>query len=145
MRCSAAEAIALFRTMPAMASEDAYRTRPSEATRSAESPPQDGSGTAERVAYVRQWNEKFERAMRLTRKEVAQLVPKSDGFSFAYLKELFVSSMVRWMVAREAGTMGAIVEEQLAVLREHMRSEADATNRRARIDGMLTQFGPARA
>jgi len=95
-------------------------------------------GPEERLDYIRLWNGKFERPMRISKKEERQLASETDGFSFAYIKELLISAMVRWMASREPGGMRAIVDEQLAVLREHMRSEADATKSRERIDGMLT-------
>jgi hypothetical protein len=77
----------------------------------------------ERAAYARLWNAPRDRAMRLTVKQEEALADSTDGFSFAYIKELFVSSMVRWMATREAGTMWSVMEEQLAVLRAQMSSE----------------------
>lgn len=60
--------------------------------------------------------------MRLSEDVVTQIVTLTDKFSFAYLKELFVSSMIRWMGAMEAGTMEKIIISQVGVLREQMSS-----------------------
>jgi hypothetical protein len=59
-------------------------------------------------------------AMRLSADEQRAIVDATAGFSFAYLKELFLSAMLRWMKAREPGTMGAVLDGQLATLRSQM-------------------------
>ena len=53
-----------------------------------------------------------------------RLVEMTESFSFAYVKELFVSSMVRWMAGPRDGFIAPILFEQLGVLREQMRSDA---------------------
>lgn len=45
---------------------------------------------SERQAYITLWNDKLKIAMRLSDQAVAQMVAVTDGFSFAYLKELFL-------------------------------------------------------
>jgi AAA+ superfamily predicted ATPase len=87
----------------------------------------------ERLAYVKLWNAPRDRAMRLSAKEEQALADATDGFSFAYVKELFVSSMVRWMATREPGAMGRVMSEQLVVLREQMHSENRAAQSEPRI------------
>ena len=64
--------------------------------------------------------------MHLTESEAAALVEGTEGFSFAYLKELFLSSMIRWMKQQKAGSMAAIATDQLKTLREQMSAEANA-------------------
>jgi hypothetical protein len=71
-------------------------------------------GAEERLAYVALWNEKLG--------EIARL---ADGFSFAYLKELFLSSIMRWVAGRQPGTMPAIMAEQVAKLREQTGYEPE--------------------
>jgi AAA+ superfamily predicted ATPase len=90
-------------------------------------------GHAERLAYMKLWNGPRDRAMRLSAKELQALADATDGFSFAYVKELFVSSMVRWMAKREAGAMGRVMSEQLVVLREQMHSENRAAQGEPRV------------
>ncbi|MBW4616781.1 MAG: ATP-binding protein [Desmonostoc vinosum HA7617-LM4] len=77
---------------------------------------------ADRQAYVTLWNHKLKDVMRLSDEAVNQIVALTDGFSFAYLKELFFSSMIRWMREMETGTMEKIMLAQVATLREQMSS-----------------------
>jgi hypothetical protein len=62
--------------------------------------------------------------MRLRAEEEQTVAETTDGFSFAYLKELFVASMVRWMADKKAGDMPRLLTEQQVVLREHLRAES---------------------
>jgi hypothetical protein len=83
--------------------------------------------SSERRAYVAMWQRRLDASMRAAAEEDAlaeRLVEMTDGFSFAYVKELFVSSMVRWMAGPRDGSIAPILFEQLAVLREQMRSDA---------------------
>ena len=57
----------------------------------------------------------------------ARLLAASCGsnevkLSFAYLKELFLSSMMRWIVTPQPGMMGTLMAGQVDVLREQMLS-----------------------
>ena len=47
--------------------------------------------------------------MRVNGAELDRIVEDTDGFSFAYLKELFLSAMIRWMKTRKEGEMPAIL------------------------------------
>ncbi len=60
--------------------------------------------------------------MGLSETGIHHIAQITDGFSFAYLKELFLSSMVRWMGVIELGAMEKIMMEQVAVLAEQMIS-----------------------
>jgi DNA replication protein DnaC len=77
---------------------------------------------AERLAYVRKWNSELQEELRLSDEMQAVVVKKTDGFSFAYLKELFVASMAQWMSNAGKTPMGEIVMEQRRLLRRQMRS-----------------------
>lgn len=74
---------------------------------------------SERRRYVSRWRERLDAAMAISDEEIDRLVEATDGFSFAYLKELFLSSMTRWMRTKEPGTMMRILEDQVAHLRKH--------------------------
>ncbi|MEH2218684.1 MULTISPECIES: AAA family ATPase [unclassified Nostoc] len=76
----------------------------------------------EREAYITLWNEKLKSAMGLSEQAVSQIVELTEGFSFAYLKELFLSSMIRWMGTMETGALEKIMISQVAILREQMSS-----------------------
>lgn len=75
-----------------------------------------------RQAYITLWNDQLKTAMRLSQEAVSQIVVMTDGFSFAYLKELFLSSMIRWMGAMVNTGIEEIMISQIAVLREQMNS-----------------------
>lgn len=77
----------------------------------------------EREAYITLWNDKLKTAMGLSEQGVSQLVVLTEGFSFAYLKELFLSSMIRWMGDMETGALEKIMISQVAILREQMSSK----------------------
>jgi SpoVK/Ycf46/Vps4 family AAA+-type ATPase len=76
----------------------------------------------ERVGYITMWNDTLKDGMRLSDSVVTQIAELTDGFSFAYLKELCVSSMIRWMTAMEPGAMEKMMIEQIVGLREQMIS-----------------------
>nr|WP_230967796.1 ATP-binding protein [Nostoc sp. WHI] len=73
-----------------------------------------------RQAYIALWNHKLKTAMRLSDEAVSKIITLTDGFSFAYLKELFLSSMIRWMGTLETGAMEKIMLSQVTILREQM-------------------------
>jgi hypothetical protein len=84
-------------------------------------------GFAERLAYINHWNQTLQPEMRLTDAEAAAVAQWTDGFSFAYLKEAFFSSMMIWMGNQLAGAashssykMNDVVRDRVALLREQM-------------------------
>ncbi len=87
-------------------------------------------GAEERRAYLALWNAKMSDAMRVDDAGRAALVAATDEFSFAYLKELYLSSMMRWMSERGSGSsprgMRAVLDSQVSALREQMRAGASA-------------------
>jgi len=80
----------------------------------------------ERERYLAMWNERVDRAMRVEASVLAELVEDTHEFSFAYLKELWLSAMVRWMHERTAGEMRAHLRAQLRDLREQMTTARNA-------------------
>ncbi|NEQ49517.1 MAG: AAA family ATPase [Leptolyngbya sp. SIO3F4] len=76
----------------------------------------------ERDAYIRQWNEKLRSEMQLTDTAIQTLARDTEGFSFAYLRELLLAMMVRWMHQQTSGAMPLIALEQLAMLKTQMKS-----------------------
>jgi SpoVK/Ycf46/Vps4 family AAA+-type ATPase len=75
---------------------------------------------AERSAYIAVWNRQLQPELRVSHDGAAHIVNQTDGFSFAYLKELFLSSMMQWMAADESVVMDQILVSQVAQLREQM-------------------------
>ena len=72
----------------------------------------------ERRAYVERWNEELQPELRVSENAAAKVVRKTEGFSFAYLKELFVGSMVQWMATKAPGSMDDVMLAQLKLLRQ---------------------------
>lgn len=54
-------------------------------------------GETERLAYIEKWNGELQPELRISPADARLLVSETEGFSFAYLKELFVSSLAEWM------------------------------------------------
>ncbi|HWS85460.1 MAG TPA: ATP-binding protein [Pyrinomonadaceae bacterium] len=75
---------------------------------------------AERLRYARRWNDALQAEMRVGERALAEVVGLTDGFSFAYLKELFVSAMMEWINSPGPKGMGAVLPGRVARLREQM-------------------------
>ena len=78
---------------------------------------------AERFAYVSKWNGDLQAALQVSEKGAKQVVSATDGFSFAYLKELFVASMVQWMSDGRRKSMDQILLAQTGLLRQQMKTK----------------------
>jgi len=77
-------------------------------------------GPDERTAYVSLWNNQLQPAMRLSNAAAENIAKGTEGFSFAYLKELFLSSMMQWMADNRNQSFGAVVLEQKTRLQSQM-------------------------
>jgi len=86
----------------------------------------------ERKAYLELWNDTLKVGMRLSDVATTQIAELTEGFSFAYLKELSLSSMIRWMVAMEPGAMEKMMIEQVAGLRQQMVSARTQSHKKER-------------
>jgi hypothetical protein len=53
-----------------------------------------------------------------------EVVQQTEGFSFAYMKELFLSSMMQWIATTGGKSMDGIILGQVAQLREQMGAGA---------------------
>ena len=83
----------------------------------------------ERYAYISAWNRELQPELRLSKAVAVQVVERTGAFSFAYLKELFLSSMMQWMAQAGGVSMGDIVLGQATQLREQMASSAKPKGR----------------
>lgn len=79
-------------------------------------------GPVERAEYFILWSERQHDSLRLTKDEAEILATLTDGFSFAYLKELMLSSVMAWIASLEHGKINDIVTTQAALLRDQMVS-----------------------
>lgn len=95
----------------------------------------------ERQAYIRMWNSSLQATLRLSGDAEAQLAEQTESFSFAYLKELFLSSMMRWINRPGQETMEQIMAAQVEVLREQMMS-ANALAAQAPLESEAEVMSP---
>ena len=87
--------------------------------------------TAEgRSTFLERWTDRLDTHLRLAPDQHAILVERTEGFSFAYLKELCLSAVLRWMKLRPNSGLFPLLEAQLDVLRAQMRSEAAVDGQR---------------
>ena len=78
---------------------------------------------AERLAYISAWQSGLQSEMRLDDTAVTEIVERTEGFSFAYLKELFLSAMMQWISLQpEPARMSEVMVDQAIRLREQMSS-----------------------
>lgn len=81
---------------------------------------------AERMAYLSRWNDSLQAEMKLTEMGLTETARMTEGFSFAYLKELYVSSMMEWMAAMKPGEMDALVSERAKMLCKQISEGVEA-------------------
>ncbi len=80
---------------------------------------------AERTRYLALMNERLGSAMRLGAGDIERLAEITSGLSFAYLQELLVSSMVRWVSEGAAGRLADLALPQADALRAQMSARPD--------------------
>lgn len=79
----------------------------------------------ERRAYALAWSRKLQDEMHVGEDVLDEVASETEGFSFAYMKELFLSSMMQWISAPEPRSMRAIILERVARLREQMTAKPE--------------------
>lgn len=79
----------------------------------------------ERLAYVTFWNRELQPELRLSETGSSKVVRQTEGFSFAYLKELFLSSTMQWM-AEKSTAMDEVMLAEIIRLRRQMPGGAPA-------------------
>ena len=94
-------------------------------------------GPHERHAYLSLWHDRFAAEMRITREELQHAADATEGFSFAYLKELILSSTTRWMSSAAEGAMGPVIFAELEKLRSQMANECTPGGHPIDIDGKM--------
>ena len=78
----------------------------------------------ERSAFLTLWAGRLEVSMQPSNDGISEAVNRTEGFSFAYLKELGLSAMMCWIDRSESANMDEILAEQAEGLRTQMVSAA---------------------
>ena len=76
----------------------------------------------ERCAYIQHWNRELQPEIRVSERATPLVVKETAGFSFAYLKELFVASMAQWMSSSGETAMDDVILAQVKSLRAQMNT-----------------------
>jgi DNA replication protein DnaC len=79
-------------------------------------------GPDERRRYLSAWNARVAPEMQVDGDGLEKTVAETDQYSFAYLKELWLSSMMAWIATAEPGAMNRILCENAGVLRSQLSS-----------------------
>jgi hypothetical protein len=102
----------------------------------------------ERLAYLALWDAALKLPLRLSEDGIGVIADQTEGFSFAYLKELGLSAMMAWIAAAEHSPMDEVMVAQVVTLREQMvSSPAEPEPDEAQIDQMHQMhvvYGPPR-
>jgi AAA+ superfamily predicted ATPase len=77
----------------------------------------------ERRAYIRKWHDELQPEMRMSEVVTNSVVQKTEGFSFAYLKELLVASMMEWVSGGGSTPMDQVIVAQTEFLLAQMNNK----------------------
>jgi AAA+ superfamily predicted ATPase len=80
----------------------------------------------DRHRYFQSFMERFENELQLDQAGLEQVTAATEGYSYAYLKELYVSSAVRWVSSQHRQPLSEIMLEQADTLRSQMTTEPPA-------------------
>jgi SpoVK/Ycf46/Vps4 family AAA+-type ATPase len=79
---------------------------------------------AERRTYLRRWHGGLRPELRVAEETLDRVAEQTGGFSFAYLKELVVSSTMRWVQDMKPGAMETILPATTELLRQQIHTVA---------------------
>lgn len=77
----------------------------------------------DRKRYLGQFQARFDEQLRLDEEGLDAVAQTTSGYSYAYLKELLISSAVRWVSEAQKRPIQEIAREQCETLREQMVTE----------------------
>jgi AAA+ superfamily predicted ATPase len=80
----------------------------------------------ERLAYLALWNQSAKSQVRLSEEGLKETARLTNGFSFAYLKELMLTSLLRWINEPVGSAMDSVTRAQVALLQEQMGTTEEA-------------------
>lgn len=79
----------------------------------------------ERRRYLAMFAANIGQRLRISESDVESLALATEGFSFAYLKELFLSSMMEWISQESRSSMAAVMAGQVETLLSQMTTTMD--------------------
>lgn len=77
----------------------------------------------DRRRYIEQFGARFDPELQLGPDEAESVAETTEGYSYAYLKELYVSSAVRWVSTDQHKPISEVMRDQSATLRDQMTTE----------------------
>src|SRR5262245_55531018 len=80
----------------------------------------------ERLAYLKLWNQSAKSQVRLSEEGMKETARLTIGFSFAYLKELMLTALMRWINEPVGTAMDAVTRAQVTLLQEQMGINEEA-------------------
>ena len=81
----------------------------------------------ERFRYLEWWNQRLELGIKMSPQALEALAEKTEGFSFAYLRELVLSGMMQWVEKKTP--LRDCMLGQLETLRSQMKTEIEKGRR----------------
>lgn len=78
-------------------------------------------GVDERQAYLRHWQGRLMEETRWTEESLTALASRTEGFSFAYLKELVIGGLLQWMNS-EQRDFALVLDQKVTELAEQMKT-----------------------
>lgn len=85
----------------------------------------------ERLSYIRKWNDELQPEMRVTEAVATEIVSRTEGFSFAYLKELLVASMMEWASGGGSASMNDVILVQIELLLSQLSKKKEKEKTKA--------------
>ncbi|MCC6528230.1 MAG: ATP-binding protein [Polyangiaceae bacterium] len=91
----------------------------------------DAPAPRDRRRFLAHWNERMQPELRVDEAVVEDLVLRTDTFSFAFLQELVMSAMVRWVAEPGKRAMPELLRAELDSLVIQRRKGAEASPQRS--------------
>lgn len=79
----------------------------------------------ERLNYILFWNSRLKENLHLSDTAINNLINSTKNFSFAYLKELLLSSIMEWMSQKQSVGIEEILDKQTKLLRKQINDSAN--------------------
>jgi len=81
----------------------------------------------ERREYLETWQQRVAGETGWKQDQISATAESTDGFSFAYLKELIISTVMKWMSDSSVG-FEDVLRQQATILQQQMKTEVSETN-----------------